>query len=473
MSVEQGTVDGRWVDADGNDLVEIGSDADFWACLPWLKRTREYAWSCGVSPWGVLGVELVRASVAIPPEYVLPREGFGSYGSLNLYLALTGWSGDGKGNATDAAASLVPDLGDKAVIAIPPSGEGIGSIFSHAERPTGANGKPDGPAYNHLDSVRALLDYDEITTLVAASSRQGSTINATLCQAWSGKKLGGWNKSPDRRVDVPALAYRLGLICGAQQHTAAYFLDSKNIGVIQRFLTYPVTDPDLPETRREITPKPLLDGRIPRGCAWDVYEAKYRNGEDKGYMLKPFVLPETAQDEMWKRRVDVNHHRRGNPLDSHRLLLTAKVAAVMQIMTNGGIVVSENTWRIASYAVKRSCEFRDEYIAEYRSMRRHEYAERRDDWERADDLLEPRRIHEAETDILDKLRKYDDGTGKTKRDMQQSVKKRLRDVFGTAWENLIASHAITEIIEQKNEREKTDGMESKTGRYRLAVPDTP
>lgn len=88
---QQGKMDGGYIDSSGADVVEIGCDAEFWESLPFLTHTRDYAWSCGVSPWSVYGVELVRAACAIPPEYVLPREGFGAYGSLNMFLALTGF----------------------------------------------------------------------------------------------------------------------------------------------------------------------------------------------------------------------------------------------------------------------------------------------------------------------------------------------------------------------------------------------
>ena len=50
--------------------------------------------------------------------------------------------------------------------------------------------------------------------------------------------------------------------------------------------------------------------------------------------------------------------------------------------------------------------------------------------------------------------------------MQQCVKKRLRDVFGTAWENLIASGRIIEIKDTDAE-----GRKHPTGRYCI-TPDT-
>lgn len=462
---QQGKIGGGYVDSSGADVVEIGCDAEFWERLPFLTHTRDYAWSCGVSPWSVYGVELVRAACAIPPEYVLPREGFGSYGSLNMFLALTGFSGDGKGNSTSAGSDLVPFVGDYATIAIPPSGEGIGSVFSHMERETGENGRPTGPAFNQLDHIRALLDYDEISTLTGAASRQGSTLNATLCSTWSGKKFGGWNKSPDKRVDVPAHAYRLCLIAGAQPSTAGYFLDSKNMGVVQRFLTYPVTDPELPEQRRPVTAKPIPKNHFPQGYTWDEYSMYYRDNT-ASYECKPLALPEEASREMWAQRVAVNHHKRGDPMDSHRLMLTARVAAVMQIMHDGALTVTPNMWRIASYAVKRSCGFRNEYIAEYRKLKSHDYAERQEDYDRAADMMEPRHVKEAETDILEKLRNWDDGKGRYRRDMQQCVKKRLRDVFGTAWENLIRDGRIIEI-----KATDAEGKEQPTGRYYI-TPDT-
>ena len=169
---------------------------------------------------------------------------------------------------------------------------------------------------------------------------------------------------------------------------------------------------------------------------------------------------------MWAQRVAVNHHKRGDPMDSHRLMLTARVAAVMQIMHDGALTVTPNMWRIASYAVKRSCDFRNEYIAEYRSLKSRDYAERQEDYDRAADMMEPRHVKEAETDILEKLRDWGDGKGRYRRDMQQCVKKRLRDVFGTAWENLIRDGRIIEI-----KAANAEGEEQPTGRYCI-TPDT-
>ena len=138
---------------------------DFWDERKCLAHIRDFARARMTSPWAVLGVALARAITTIPPYVVLPPL-IGSDASLNLYVALVGPSGMGKGAATGAAKDAV-DLGDVFTATVG-SGEGVAHLYSHWER---------GSVVRDRSAV--LFTVPEVDMLTALGSRQGATLLST------------------------------------------------------------------------------------------------------------------------------------------------------------------------------------------------------------------------------------------------------------------------------------------------------
>src|SRR5664280_1944403 len=125
------------------------------------------------SPWAVLVVALARAITTIPPYVVLPPL-IGSDASLNLFVALVGPSGMGKGAAEGAARDAL-DMGEVFTATVG-SGEGVAHLYSHWEK---------GGVVRDRSAV--LFTVPEVDILTALGSRVGSTILSVLRSAFSGE----------------------------------------------------------------------------------------------------------------------------------------------------------------------------------------------------------------------------------------------------------------------------------------------
>src|SRR5690606_20898079 len=87
---------------------------DFWRARPALTHILEFARARRAGPWAVLGVVLARVVAATEPNIVLPPV-VGSAKSTNMFVALVGPSGGGKGAAEGAAADAVEFIGSNSV----------------------------------------------------------------------------------------------------------------------------------------------------------------------------------------------------------------------------------------------------------------------------------------------------------------------------------------------------------------------
>ena len=142
----------------------------FWAARPALQHVLTLARARGVGPWAVLGSVLARAIATIPPEITLPGI-VGSRMSLNLFIALVGPSGGGKG----AAEATALDGFSLPYIEIVPLGTGEG--IARTYRPVGT--KPDDPDV----IANAIFTAPEIDTVATLASRHGSPsrLNCARC----------------------------------------------------------------------------------------------------------------------------------------------------------------------------------------------------------------------------------------------------------------------------------------------------
>lgn len=301
----------------------------FWDERPELAHVRDFARSRRCSPWALLGVVLTRAVVTVPSYVVLPPT-VGSFASLNLFCALVGPSGAGKGAAESAAVDAV-DFGVEMKPVSPGSGEGLVKVYGHVvKRP-----KEDGGGWaTKRVADAALLSAPEVDTLVALGSRQGSTLLPLLRQAWSGEALGFAYSDPEKALHIERHRYRMGLVLGVQPGRAAPLLDDADGGTPQRFLWLPVNDPEAPDDRPD-APPPLK--------RW----GKWHGARAAGLTTTRQVMqiPQVAVDEIDAARLA---RLRGEEaaLDGHALLARLKVAAALAILA-GRDYVYDDDWRLA------------------------------------------------------------------------------------------------------------------------------
>lgn len=283
-------------------LTEVAEEY-FWTTRPELDHVRTFARARMCSPWAVLGVVLARVITAVPPFVVLPAI-VGSEASLNLFVALVGPSGTGKG-AGEAAAADAVDVGNIEVAHVG-SGEGIAHLYAHREK---------GSIVRDRDAV--LFGVPEVDSLTALTGRQGATLLPQLRMAWSGERLGFAYVDRSKNLPIERHTYRLALLLGVQPGRAAPLLEDSDGGTPQRFVWLPTTDPDAPAVP-PTEPDPLL--WAPPGPPW--------LSNTRG--LSVLGVPDEARRTIVDARL-ARLRNEGDALDGHALLARLKLAAALAL----------------------------------------------------------------------------------------------------------------------------------------------
>lgn len=295
------------------------AEAEFWDSRPLLGHVQQFARARMTSPWAVLGVTLARAVTATAPFYVLPPI-VGSHASLNLFVALVGPSGGGKGAAESAASDAI-DLGDIETATVG-SGEGIGHLYAHREK---------GEVVRDRDAV--LFTVPEVDNLAALGARQGATLMPQLRSAWSGEKLGFSYADKNKALPLDRHTYRMGLVLGVQPGRAAAVLDDADGGTPQRFLWLPTSDPGAPE---ELPPAPeALRVRTTRPGAIAATH---------GQLVALDVCQAARDTIVGARRARLRGD--GDALDGHALLCRLKTAAALALL-DGRLDVRDDDWHLS------------------------------------------------------------------------------------------------------------------------------
>lgn len=299
----------------------------FWRTRPVLAHLHAFARARRVAPWALLGVTLARVVAVVPPVVVLPPL-VGSAGSLNLFVAVVGRSGAGKGTAESAAVDAVP-LPGPMVSATVGSGEGIAHAYVRRTK--------DG-VEQHTTAV--LFSVPEIDTLTALSERRGATLLPELRRAWVGEQLGFAYADPAKRLPVAAHAYRMALVAGIQPERADRLLADADGGTPQRFVWVPADDPHAP------TDPPAESGP----WRWQAPRWPARSGSDGGRVVLGVCDQARADvdaDRLARLRGD------GHALDGHAMFARLKIAAALAIL-DGRATVEESDWALAAQVAERS-----------------------------------------------------------------------------------------------------------------------
>ncbi len=236
---------------------------NFWAARPESQPLYAYALAHRVSPWAVLGCVLARVVAATPPNVVLPAL-IGAEASLNLFLALVGPPGSGKGAAESTGARFV-DFGGVTPFDEhrPGSGQGLAHAYGHTEKAKGQ------PAVLMRHAVAALFSLEEADTLRGLFGQQGSTLMPELAQRWRWASV--WVTStltPRSASRFQRIVTWACLIVGVQPERADVLLDDTAGGTPQRFVWLPTTYPH-PDER--LSEPPGLCWQLPRIDTLGVY----------------------------------------------------------------------------------------------------------------------------------------------------------------------------------------------------------
>ncbi|WP_203236518.1 helix-turn-helix transcriptional regulator [Nocardia panacis] len=393
---------------------------EFWASRKVLTHVREFARARRAGPWGVLGVILARTVAAVPPTVTLPPV-VGGRMSLNLFTALVGPSGGGKGACEGSARDAVVCSYDPHGLTMVDieefplgSGEGIARTF----RPAGI----DDQELNSRD--RAIFGAPEIDTVAALFSRSGSTLEGELRKLYSGEQIGFNNARKETRTVVAGHSYRACFVVGVQPLRAQALLGGADGGTPQRFLWMPVTDPDAPDTAPTEPAQWVV--RMPR--------PNWKPGD--------LVIPDEAREAIDTARLVRLRGRDGEPdaLDGHALLTRVKVAAALMAL-DGRTEVSEEDWYLAGVVMAMSNHTRARVQAASREqVRRANHARALASAER-DEVIGDRKFQRA----CDRILYWLDKGSLPRSELHRKLKVDIRDNFGPAIAELMERGDVVEL----------------------------
>jgi hypothetical protein len=357
---------------------EVGTPewvAGFWKRRPELAEVWWQSQVSDTSPWAVLGTILACVAGRIGPHVrIPPKGGVGAAASLNILVAISGDSGEGKGVSGQVARGFVG-------APYPPwrkpgTGQGIAAIYTEQTK--------EGPVQSN---DTAILNVTEITQLGAHMEQRGATITSTLLEVYMGEELGEHYANKELRRPVREGTYRLALVAGVQPDNAAIIFDHAASGLPQRFVWLPAywRDAVLPEGLLE-PPAPgpslrkwhgwpqihpgTLDETIQLAPEWDPSAGL--TAPDKGKKKnEPEAVPAPSKDELLvtystgvARTIQGDQRRRRNEIrrrkdageasadpDSHILLTKIKVGVLLAAWLNGTIHIDDEIWDMAGVVI--------------------------------------------------------------------------------------------------------------------------
>lgn len=319
---------------------------ELWEAHPTLAKIRQAAHARMVSADAVLACVLARVVQAIPYMYALPPI-IGGRAAPNMFVALIGESGTGKGAARRTADELLGSFRPADPLNEGPlgSGEGIVGLF-YGSPPSD---DPDAKPRKEELYYRGVLILDEEgSALAELLQRQGQVTEQVLLKMWSGERLGfTYSKRSGPVLVVPDMQYRAAALLGIQPAAAAFLLDRSRAdrGLPQRFLWASTVDPTIP------LDGPPFPGRI------DWTPPTF----GRGFHSDEIAVDEAIRDEL--RRV---HHARmtdqgTGQLESHGGLvrLKAAVAIAALLRPSEPLAVDLEDWRLAGMLKDASDRVRD------------------------------------------------------------------------------------------------------------------
>jgi hypothetical protein len=434
---------------------------EFWTSDPVLAGIRDSARSRFNTPDAVLGVVLCRVSALMPPRVRLDT-GVYSAASLHLYAFLWGDSGRGKTEAAVEAARLMPfptrtvNLNDDPDPMDVPEDYLVPMGSADLVRVEGSFGSGQGIAAMYLDDVpmkrpgqpgrpplvrrqvwsNVLFVTDEGASLVAQCAVKNSILGSELRAASTGKTpLGQANAKSENYRRVEAGRYTIAVVVSIQTPPLLDLLtaDEQAQGTSQRFVCFNTTDPEMPDDPpRDHGP---LSVTVPTGT---------------------MRLCSSLRKRVAAHILAVKRGAAVDPLDAHKDLTVARLAALVAVLCGrGSVEVGEDDWARAEMIYDCSRRIQNHVIGRDRSKRRKDKARRdKDAAERqvkVDDAVVRARAEKdqgARDRILKRLRSHGAAKFGGREGVWQksfgSTSGYLRDDVERVWDRLVSDGEIVE-----------------------------
>ncbi|WP_155727642.1 hypothetical protein [Mycobacterium avium] len=345
------------ISPDADVLADLDTD-DFWTATPVLQRVRQFARSRRVGPYSMLGVALVKATSSIPPYVVLPPTR-GSYGSLNLYVALVGPSGTTKSTSMAAGRDYLRTV-PNVPVSQPGSGEGLAKCFAYVSG-KGSARVQEGSAWSVIGFV------PEVASMLQTASRGGATLMADWRSGWSGERLGKDYADDGKRVVIMDHRYRLTYVLGVVPMLAKELFDGAHVGTPQRILWMPTSDPNCPRTPPEAPKRRVLNewpSRTPdrvHGADREVALCAVLDQPVQAAEFETLQLPTLVTDLIDEQAVTaLSRDLADDAEENHDLFNQLKVAAAIMRLHKRTTNVTETDWQLAGHLLAISTGLRDE-----------------------------------------------------------------------------------------------------------------
>ena len=332
------TIDMPDLEAEYVASLDATSDHWWWEQRDELRGIRDYATAKGANPSAALVATIMRVLAQTPSSVHLPGIIGGGKGSLNLFAALVGMPGGGKGAATSASqyGALFPqgDLFDR----IPP-GSAEGLITSYA---TKVKDKETGEATISRERDSILFDVAEITDLGGQVGRSGSVLTGQLLRAFSGESL-GFAYVSDSGVTIPAHEYRFTMVAGVQPRNSGVLLGDGTVsaGLPHRFVWALADNPNAPDFSLDQLRAQPITLHLPD---W--------SGGQRMVEVEESIIMEIGQQHVLRLRGS------GEALNGHRMYAQLKVAAAFAFM-RGSKRVEHGDWGLAADVMTHSDRARE------------------------------------------------------------------------------------------------------------------
>ncbi|MEO5312428.1 hypothetical protein [Corynebacterium sp. c24Ua_83] len=413
---------------------------------PGLDKVAKAAKTRGVNPWGLLGAVMSWVAADIPPEVTTLSEQEGK-GTFNLFVALCGEPGAGKGRTMQLGSELVrrgaqgnfvTDSYNKPTRAPVGSPEGMISVLRPRTPDEDDDAAEDNP---RTELARVIFVIDEMNRLYGERRTQESTQEGTLLSMWSNENVGVLRKKEQDTLAVEAWSYRVCFLVGAQAKWVHRLASETSAGLAQRWLYLPaatthVERPQLGRKRNAAEVElPTID--VPAEV-WNATEpVVIDNYVQYALELQDYFLRKAGVE---KRPID--------PFKVHRAYNQARVAAALSVITRGRLEVSPEAWHLAAAVMDVSDLTRERISREY---------EHRDRQERINAAADRAGIHDdavvkaAEKRIVRVLK--DNGGHMSGGSLRNALSRPQREVSDQAVANLRQAREIkVEDIETKGNK---------------------
>lgn len=350
-------------------------DTTWWDQRDELAAIRTYARASGASPAATLAVTIMRVLAQTPYTVTTPAIVSGP-GSLNLFAAIVGPSGRGKGAASSASRRGVPFDGGDDFDTIPP-GSGEGLVRAYASK-SEAEGALPGELEWTRPSHAIVFDVAEVSGLAGQMGRSGSSLSDQLLKAYVAEPM-GFSYAGQNGIKLPEHEYRFTMVAGVQPAASGALLGetSAAVGLPQRFLWASATDLDAPDFSLDSLNRTPVHIRLPQ---WSLLPETVSVDDDIALMI--------GQNRQMAIRGEAA------ALDGHRMFTQLKIAAAFSFMRTAKHVTAED-WALAESLLVHSDITRQACLDELEAIRDSENRRRgqaRDAVDAAADLERDTRI---------------------------------------------------------------------------------